>query len=247
MIYSNRFLAFWAVFLMAAFPVSQIMAEEKDASGVQKVRQNLAEMLPGLTLGDINPTPAAGLYEVMVGQRIIYVTEDGRYLVQGSLIDLKEKKNLTEPRLNSIKASAVAAVGEDNMVIFGPQDAKHTITVFTDIDCGYCRKLHSEMAGYNDEGIRIRYLFYPRAGLNSSSYRKAVTVWCSDDRKDAMTQSKSGVTLDEKSCANPVSNHLELGEQLGVSGTPAMVLESGEMIPGYVPPKRLSALLEKKK
>jgi len=232
---------------MAAFPVSQIMAEEKDASGVQKVRQNLAEMLPGLTLGDINPTPAAGLYEVMVGQRIIYVTEDGRYLVQGSLIDLKEKKNLTEPRLNSIKASAVAAVGEDNMVIFGPQDAKHTITVFTDIDCGYCRKLHSEMAGYNDEGIRIRYLFYPRAGLNSSSYRKAVTVWCSDDRKDAMTQSKSGVTLDEKSCANPVSNHLELGEQLGVSGTPAMVLESGEMIPGYVPPKRLSALLEKKK
>ena len=247
MIYSNRFLAFWAVFLMAAFPVSQIMAEEKDASGVQKVRQNLAEMLPGLTLGDINPTPAAELYEVMVGQRIIYVTEDGRYLVQGSLIDLKEKKNLTEPRLNSIKASAVAAVGEDNMVIFGPQDAKHTITVFTDIDCGYCRKLHSEMAGYNDEGIRIRYLFYPRAGLNSSSYRKAVTVWCSDDRKDAMTQSKSGVTLDEKSCANPVSNHLELGEQLGVSGTPAMVLESGEMIPGYVPPKRLSALLEKKK
>jgi len=232
---------------MAAFPVSQIMAEEKDASGVQKVRQNLAEMLPGLTLGDINPTPAAGLYEVMVGQRIIYVTEDGRYLVQGSLIDLKEKKNLTEPRLNSIKANAVAAVGEDNMVIFGPQDAKHTITVFTDIDCGYCRKLHSEMAGYNDEGIRIRYLFYPRAGLNSSSYRKAVTVWCSDDRKDAMTQSKSGVTLDEKSCANPVSNHLELGEQLGVSGTPAMVLESGEMIPGYVPPKRLSALLEKKK
>lgn len=232
---------------MAVFPVSQIMAEEKDASGVQKVRQNLAEMLPGLTLGDINPTPAAGLYEVMVGQRIIYVTEDGRYLVQGSLIDLKEKKNLTEPRLNSIKANAVAAVGEDNMVIFGPQDAKHTITVFTDIDCGYCRKLHSEMAGYNDEGIRIRYLFYPRAGLNSSSYRKAVTVWCSDDRKDAMTQSKSGVTLDEKSCANPVSNHLELGEQLGVSGTPAMVLESGEMIPGYVPPKRLSALLEKKK
>ena len=247
MIYSNRFFAFWTVFLMAVFPVSQIMAEEKDASGVQKVRQNLAEMLPGLTLGDINPTPAAGLYEVMVGQRIIYVTEDGRYLVQGSLIDLKEKKNLTEPRLNSIKASAVAAVGEDNMVIFGPQDAKHTITVFTDIDCGYCRKLHSEMAGYNDEGIRIRYLFYPRAGLNSSSYRKAVTVWCSDDRKDAMTQSKSGVTLDEKSCANPVSNHLELGEQLGVSGTPAMVLESGEMIPGYVPPKRLSALLEKKK
>ena len=232
---------------MAVFPVSQIMAEEKDASGVQKVRQNLAEMLPGLTLGDINPTPAAGLYEVMVGQRIIYVTEDGRYLVQGSLIDLKEKKNLTEPRLNSIKASAVAAVGEDNMVIFGPQDAKHTITVFTDIDCGYCRKLHSEMAGYNDEGIRIRYLFYPRAGLNSSSYRKAVTVWCSDDRKDAMTQSKAGVTLDEKSCTNPVSNHLELGEQLGVSGTPAMVLESGEMIPGYVPPKRLSALLEKKK
>ena len=247
MIYSNRFLAFWAVFLMAVFPVSQVMAEEKEASGVQKVRQNLTEMLPGLTIGDINPTPAAGLYEVMAGQRIIYVTEDGRYLVQGSLIDLKEKKNLTEPRLNGIKANAVAAVGEDNMVIFGPEDAKHTITVFTDIDCGYCRKLHSEMAGYNDEGIRIRYLFYPRAGLNSSSYRKAVTVWCSDDRKDAMTQSKSGVTLDEKDCVNPVSNHLELGEQLGVSGTPAMVLESGEMIPGYVPPKRLSALLEKKK
>jgi len=246
MMYSNRFPAFWAILLMVVLPVSQVMAEGQEGSGAQKVRQNLMEMLPGLTLGDIKPTPAAGLYEVMVGQRIIYVTEDGRYLIQGSLIDLKEKKNLTEPRLNSIKANAVAAVGEGNMVIFGPQDAKHTVTVFTDIDCGYCRKLHSEMAGYNDEGIRIRYLFYPRAGLNSSSYRKAVTVWCSDDRKDAMTQSKAGVTLDEKNCTNPVSNHLELGEQMGVSGTPALVLESGEMIPGYVPPKRLSALLQQK-
>ena len=177
MIYSSRFLALWAVFLMAIFPVSQVMAEGPEASGVEKVRQNLTETLPGLSIGDIQPTPAAGLYEVMVGQRIIYVTEDGRYLVQGSLIDLKEKKNLTEPRLNSIKADAVAAVGEDNMVIFGPEDAKHTVTVFTDIDCGYCRKLHGEMKGYNEAGIRVRYLFYPRAGLNSSSFRKAVTVW----------------------------------------------------------------------
>ncbi|MCP3869688.1 MAG: DsbC family protein [Gammaproteobacteria bacterium] len=226
-----------------AFPLSQVFAAEDQQSGTDKIRQNLTNLLPGLNVSDITPTPAPGLYEVLVGQRVLYVTGDGRYLIQGNLIDLKEKENLTEPRMNALKAKAVAEVGEDNMVIFGPKDAKHTITVFTDIDCGYCRKLHEEMEDYNREGIRIRYLFYPRAGLKSASYRKAVSVWCADDRNVAMTRSKAGEELEDRKCTNPVQAHYELGDQVGVRGTPALVLESGKMIPGYVPPERLSAIL----
>jgi thiol:disulfide interchange protein DsbC len=134
-------------------------------------------------------------------------------------------------------------VPESEMVIFGADDAKHTITVFTDIDCGYCRKLHREIDDYNKENIRVRYLFYPRAGVGSPSYDKAVSVWCADDRKQAMTDAKSGKTLESKSCDNPVKGHLVLGELMGVNGTPAIVLESGELLPGYVPAKRMAQML----
>jgi len=116
--------------------------------------------------------------------------------------------------------------------------------VFTDIDCGYCRKLHADMDKYNAQGIRVRYLFYPRAGLRSESYRKAVSVWCADDRKAAMTAAKTGRPLPARSCVNPVADQYNLGRQLGVRGTPALVLEDGEIIPGYVPPDKLRTMLD---
>jgi len=233
-----------SVALLAVFAMSLPVLAADPAAGADKVRQSMAEVLPDLQLDEVTPSQVPGLYEVVIGQRLLYVTEDGRYLLQGSLIDLQRQKNLTEPRLNAIKARAMSKVGEDSMVIFGPKNAKHTVTVFTDIDCGYCRKLHSEMASYNDAGIRIRYLFFPRAGVDSSSYRKAVSVWCADDRNQAMTIAKTGATLEDKECSNPVREHLELGQDMGVTGTPALVLENGSMIPGYVPVGRLQAMLE---
>jgi thiol:disulfide interchange protein DsbC len=116
--------------------------------------------------------------------------------------------------------------------------------VFTDIDCGYCRKLHNEMAKYNAEGITVRYMPYPRSGLNTPSYYKAVSVWCSDDRRDALTRAKAGKDVPRATCDNPVQASLELGHQLGVTGTPALVLEDGQLLPGYVPAKKLSQVLD---
>ncbi len=212
-----------------------------------QVRASLERLLPGMEVGEIRPSDAPGLFEVVIGSQIVYVSGDGRYLLQGPLIDLREQKNLTKPRLKKLKADAIAALDETQMVIFGPKDAKHTITVFTDIDCGYCRKLHSEIDQYNDRGIRVRYLFYPRAGIGSSSYDKAVSVWCADDRKQAMTRAKAGRPIEKRDCSNPVKADLALGERMGVTGTPAIVLEDGEMVPGYVPADRLLSILERAK
>jgi len=229
--------------LLYALLVSQVTAKEPD-QGAESVRESMNLLLPGLPLGEITPSPIAGIYEVVIGQKISYVSADGHYLIQGTLIDLELQKNLTEPRLNKIKADAMAALDENNMLSFGPKDAKHTVTVFTDIDCGYCRKLHKEIDSYGEKGIRIRYLFYPRAGVGSDSFKKAVSVWCADDSKQAMTLAKSGKPIELKTCDNPVQHDMKLGEQMGVNGTPAMVLENGKMIPGYVPAGRLGAILD---
>jgi thiol:disulfide interchange protein DsbC len=232
--------------LMMLLALVAVPVVAADSEGAAKVRKSLGMLLPGLKFGEINASPIAGLYEVVIGHKLAYVSEDGRYLMQGTLLDIELQKNLTEPRLNAIKSKAITGLDENRMVIFGPEQekVKHNVTVFTDIDCGYCRKLHNEIDSYLEKGIRIRYLFYPRAGIGSNSYKKAVSVWCADDRKAAMTAAKSGQPVEERECENPVRTDLALGEQLGVSGTPNMVLDSGKMIPGYIPADRLLAILE---
>ncbi|MCB1758641.1 MAG: DsbC family protein [Gammaproteobacteria bacterium] len=229
------------VLALAGMPVAAA-----DSEGAAKVRNSLGMLLPGLRFGEITASPIPGLYEVVIGHKLAYVSEDGRYLMQGTLLDIELQRNLTEPRLNAIKSKAITGLDENLMVIFGPEKepAKHNVTVFTDIDCGYCRKLHSEIDSYLEKGIRIRYLFYPRAGIGSNSFKKAVSVWCADDRKAAMTAAKAGKAIEERECDNPVRADLALGEQLGVSGTPNIVLDNGKMIPGYIPADRLLAILD---
>jgi thiol:disulfide interchange protein DsbC len=221
-----------------------VFAEKVDKETEAKIRSSLSVLLPGLVPDEIRPTPVANLFEVTFGGRIVYLTADGRYLLQGKIIDLETRAEITEERLSELKAAALAAIGEDRMVIYGPDDAKDTVTVFTDIDCGYCRKLHSEMARYNEEGIRIRYLFYPRAGVGSDSYKKAVSVWCADDRRAAMDLAKAGKEIPQLDCDNPVEDHYNLGQTIGVTGTPALLLEGGEMVPGYVPAHKLRKALD---
>lgn len=209
----------------------------------EDITKSLSRIFPGVT-PTISPSPMEGVSEVLVGPRLMYVSNDGKYLLQGSLIDLNTRVDISEERRDGIRLDAINELGEDKMIVFPAKEQKHVITVFTDIDCGYCRKLHAEMDKYNEEGITVRYLMFPRAGVDSPSYKKAVTVWCSKDQQDAMTRAKNGENLPNQSCDNPIKEEYELGQLIGVRGTPAIVMDDGGMLPGYVPAARLAKALE---
>ena len=209
-----------------------------------QLEARLADLAPGMDPDHIAETPLAGIYEVRYGSIIVYLSGDGRYMLRGDLMDLETRRNFTEETLNTVRAETVDALGEENMVVFEPEVVRHAITVFTDVDCGYCARLHQQMADYNRLGIRVRYTAFPRAGVGSPTYDKMVSVWCADDPHTAMTDAKAGRSIEPRSCANPVSEQYEAGRAIGVNGTPAIVLESGEMIPGYVPPDELASRLD---
>jgi thiol:disulfide interchange protein DsbC len=221
--------------------VSPAMSAEADKAqalaGVRKV-------IPDIRPEAVQPSPVPGIYQVQVPPQLFYISADGRFAFDGDIIDLNTGNNVSTTVRDKLRLAAVDAVGEDNMIIYGPKQARYTVSVFTDIDCGYCRKLHKEMPKYKQAGIRIRYLAFPRAGIGSESYKKAVAVWCADDRKQALTDAKNGKPVAMKNCPNPVAREFQLGQQLGVRGTPAIVMPSGEVIPGYVPASRLAQLLE---
>jgi len=210
----------------------------------EAITKSLGGVFPGVTPSEISPSPMPGVSEVLIGPRLFYITNDGKYLLQGSLIDLATRTDISEQRRNGLRLAAINELGEENMIVFPARDSRHTITVFTDIDCGYCRKLHDEIAQYNDQGITVRYLAFPRAGVGSASYNKAVSVWCEKDKQAAMTRSKAGETLPKAECDNPVKDEYELGQMIGVTGTPAIILEDGAMLPGYIPPAKLAKALD---
>jgi thiol:disulfide interchange protein DsbC len=172
------------------------------------------------------------------------MSTNGQYVITGDMIDLKNSVNLSQAVRDEARMASIENLGEKNMIVFAPEKVKHTVTVFTDIDCGYCRKLHSEISKYNALGIKVRYLAYPRAGIGSPSYKKAVAVWCSADKKKALTEAKQGKDIKSKDCDNPVAREYQLGQALGVNGTPAIVLENGQIYPGYAPADRLIKVLD---
>ena len=217
------------------------------AAAQADTRADIAKKFPGATAEDVRPAPVPGLFELRRGGDIVYVTPDARYAFTGDLYDLGSNNNLSEARRRGLRQELLAAVPDSQTLVFSPQDPKYTISVFTDVDCGYCRKLHGEIKQYLDAGIEVRYLFFPRAGEGSDSYKKAVTVWCSDNRNQALTKAKKGENLPEKSCDNPVSAHMALGNQFGASGTPMIVTEKGSVLPGYVPASQLMQVLEQEK
>jgi thiol:disulfide interchange protein DsbC len=228
---------FASVALIALFPPAGATGES--------VPETLAARIPGVEAEHVQPTPVPGLWEVTVGTQVVYISEDGRYMVRGELIDLKSGESLTENRSAQLRVAEVRNLDEARMVIFSPDEPKHTVTVFTDIDCGYCRRLHREIQAYNRLGIRVRYLFYPLAGPGSKSWAKAEAVWCSTDRHAALTRAKAGedVTANQPCEDTPVAEHYRIGEEFGVRGTPAMLTEDGVLLPGYLPPDQLAAWL----
>ena len=234
--------------IATAFYVASALAADPEPAAAPAAKQpdltKLQAALNGEKPDSVPPAVIPGLYEIVLGGQVLYLSEDGRYAIQGDILDLGSRDNLTENRRSAMRGEAIAAIGENNMVVFAPEGpVKYTVTVFTDIDCGYCRKMHSQIAAYNKEGIKIRYLWFPREGIGSEAYNKAVAVWCADDRQDALTKAKRGENIERKTCDNPVQTEYELGQKLGVRGTPSMILESGEMIPGYVPPTQLAQML----
>lgn len=216
------------------------------ASDVSDIKEKLTAMMPGITIDSIQPLDNTGLFETVINGEIIYFSKDARYVFQGDVITLDKRENITELKRADLRKQTLASVAEADMIIYDPKKTEYTLTVFTDIDCGYCRKLHQQMAEYNALGIRIRYMAFPRTGIDSESYDKAVDVWCAKDRKQALTDAKNGKEVSSETCKAPIQAQYELGRRLGVSGTPALFLESGEMLPGYVPPKRLKEILDEK-
>lgn len=210
------------------------------------VRQAIAAKVPGAKAEDIHASPVPGLYEVALGAYIVYVSADGKFLFDGDMYDVDSRENVTEARRSSARAQALATADESQMIVFSPAVVKHTINVFTDIDCGYCRKLHGEVAKLTALGVQVRYLAYPRNGPGSESWSKAEAVWCSKDRRDAITRAKRGESVvrpaDCKSA--PVEQQFELGEEMGVRGTPAIITENGDYIGGYLPPAKLAEYLD---
>jgi thiol:disulfide interchange protein DsbC len=233
---------FLSIFL-SVLSLSVSLSASAEVSGVDQVRQALAKSMPAVQPTKISATAIDGLYEVIVGSQVVYMSVDARYMIEGDLIDLDTKQNVTENAKSVIRLAAIDELGADKMLVYRPEKVKNVITVVTDIDCPYCRRLHSEIPDYLKNDVEVRYIFMPLKG--SSDMKKTVSVWCSDDQQMALDIAKSGGEVDDKSCDNPIRDHLKLARELGVRGTPAIILEDGQMLPGYVPFEKLVAELRK--
>ena len=203
------------------------------------VALGLSKAIPNITKDSISKSPIKGLYQVNVGAQIVYASEDGRYLIQGQMVDLVNRQNMTEKALKLARLEVLASIDEKTMIIYPATDEKHVITIFSDIDCGYCRKLHAQISDYTKAGMTVRYLFYPRSGPNTESYFKAVSVWCAKDRNKALTDAKLHDKVVNKTCENPVDDHMRLAQSFGVTGTPSIIADDGAMVPGFMPAKEL--------
>lgn len=201
--------------------------------------------LAGVNPEDVKTTQVDGIYEIRRNADIIYMTRDGQYVFTGDMYQVQGRNNLTEAHRRDLRRKLIDAVPESDMLVFSPPQPKYTVTVFTDVDCGYCRALHSQIADYNRLGVRVRYVFFPRTGPNTESWYKAEQVWCSSDRKGALTRAKLGQTLDAKRCANtPVAKEYELAKAIGLDGTPGIIASDGTLVGGYLPPDALVAQLK---
>lgn len=235
-----------AVAILTAAGISSSIVQAAESAADVAARKVLHDLVPQANLDAIEAAPLPGFRQVIVGSQVIYVSDDGKYLMQGTLFDSANKRDLTAARLAVKAKQKMDAVPLNKRIVFAPSGKpKFTVTVFTDLDCGYCRKLHSQIAEYNKAGIEVDYLFFPRSGINSPSYDKAVSVWCAKDRKAAFTAAKGGATPAPLKCDNPVAEEFTLGGQVGVDGTPAVYAQDGTKLGGYLSPAEMLVRLEK--
>lgn len=241
----HRLIPVLAALALAASPQAAPQAPAEAAPAAKSdVRAQIAKRLE-IKVEDVKPSPIAGLYQVRSGAEVGYVSSDGKYYVDGDVFDMVSKRNMTEDVRKEGRLALLGTVKDADAIVFEPKGpAKHTVTVFTDVDCVHCRHMHSEIGELNRLGIRVRYLMFPRGGPGTDSWNKAVAVWCSADRRDALTRAKKGETLPAGKCASPVAAQYELGRKLGITGTPGIVTETGEFMAGYATAAYLAAYLD---
>lgn len=221
------------------------VAKADSADG--RARQALQALNPQIQIDYVGASALPGFREAIVGGQVVLVSDDGRYLVQGQVLDMETKNELTQgsPALAKYRRGLLDSIKAKDRIVFSPPNPKYTIDVFTDVECGYCRKLHSEIAEYNRLGIEVQYMAFPRMGLGSQDHRDMISVWCASDRKQALTDAKSDKPIAAKDCKSPVDMEYHIGQRLGISGTPAIFAPDGTQLGGYLPPQQLREALDK--
>ena len=230
----NRFL----LAVLVVSPAALLLAQASTAP--KAVIEGLKRVIPQVQV-DSSKEVAPGIHEVILDSRVIYVTSDGNFVFTGSLWDTSRRVDLTEETNKRLRRAVIRQIAKGQMVSYVPDKPRHRVVVFTDVDCGYCRKFHAHMPEFQRLGIRVDYLLVPFRG--EQAYKKAVGVWCAEDRNAAMDRAKSGMSIPLRECDNPVEAHLRAAQEVGVTGTPAIMLDSGSMIRGYVPPAKLFQVL----
>lgn len=213
------------------------------AQSTDKVKNKLENQL-GLTVETISDAQVPGLLQVSSDRGLFYVTEDARYFMQARIFDMNnDMANVTENALSDMRLKGADKFA-DSAIQFKAKNEEHVITVFTDITCGYCRKMHKEIDQLNALGITVNYLAFPRAGLQSPVYEEMVSIWCASDPQKALTAAKQDKSIESKTCENKVAEQFKFGQSVGVSGTPNIILSDGTLIPGYQPAGVLAQALD---
>lgn len=224
------------LFITLTLLSSNVLADKSE------ILKGLSTYFSGITEQDVTPMPFNGLYEVVLKDPridVVYISEDGRYLSQGEVIDLRTRANLTQARLSGLAKEIMSTTTDAEKIIYKADNEQYVLNVFTDVDCPYCRKLHDDIDVLNELGVTMKYLAFPRSGVNTKSFYRSVAIWCADDKEQAMDKAmlqKGNPLVD---CKNPIIDHLILAKKLNVTGTPFMFFENGDHIPGYVKPKEL--------
>jgi len=226
---------------LLAVVFSAPVAGEDDFQALEAKIRTLAPNAPSIAISE---TPIDGVVQVQLANEIYYATTDSRYLIAGRIIDLDTRVNLTDQAKAGIRKDIIENVDISQQISFAPEAPDYDLLVFTDIDCGYCRKLHNQIDEYMAEGIAIHYMAFPRAGVGSDSFEKYVSVWCADDQQGALTSAKAGNDPEPMQCDNPITEQYDMGRAIGVTGTPALLTKDGTLIPGYMPPEQLKERLE---
>lgn len=197
-----------------------------------------------LKINAIGDSPVPGLKQIYTDRGLFYVSDNGEYFLQARVYSVKN--GVTDETENALKDMRIDGVKrfKDSVIEFPADNEQYVINVFTDTTCGYCRKLHNEIDQYNDLGITVRYLAWPRAGINSAVYRDTVSIWCSENPQRAITDAKAGKQITDASCENNVAEQYKFGQQIGVNGTPNIILPNGSVVPGYQPAAALAQALK---
>ncbi|PWK88664.1 DsbC family protein [Fulvimonas soli] len=241
----------WLPALFAGgFALAACAADGGDSAAVAAVRKAVQGLGPGVQVDAVTPSPLPGFYQVIASGHLVYVSADGKYMLNGDLVDLASRRNVSQDAWAAFRKAELAKLPPGQGIVFAPPNPKYKITVFTDVNCAYCRAFHAHIAEINKEGIAVEYLAWPREGLTTTSgrdtptYTEMVSVWCAADRKAAFTAAKQGQAPKPASCASPVKDQFNLGVRLGVDGTPTVIAPDGRVLGGFVPPDKLLRLLQ---